>query len=165
MGRHLRRFGRRTGGDIGVLVPIRPVAEWLANVLRWQGYQVAVADSVDELSRTLLFIRLDAIVTWLPRAGLRELADLVRLHRSMPRLIVLSFDTTALIAPHESVCTVADRIVPLPSSSSELLHVVGDSLGADNSPALATSGSCTMSHPPVTHFPVESIPEKARARL
>jgi hypothetical protein len=110
--------------DIGVLIPIRPVADWIADILRPRGYRVVIAESIADLVRTLMFIQLDTVITWLPRPVLRELTNLLQPHAQATRLIVLTWSEWAGLSIGGDRWEGSAAMVSLPLSPADVLEAM-----------------------------------------
>lgn len=157
--------------DVVVLVPMRAVAIWIADFLKSYGHRSAAAISVAELSRLMLFVRFDAVVTWLPPDELDALATILQTHCPFrPSLVILSFTSTEFSATPSWFRKDRDRVIRLPVSPSALLSKLGDvpplefaddfHTGVGPTPGRLVSSLPYLSSPPA----LDSSPTRAGAR-
>jgi len=120
--------------DILVVHPVKEVAEWMVDILRRASHRPALAHDIDGAARLLAFIRFPTVLAWLPQPDLDLLQQMVKGGSTVSSLVLLSW------APADpDAGQGADRVVPLPLSSSVLLRAVDAVRQGERSPATGVS--------------------------
>jgi len=108
-----------------VMLPAKPVADYLAGVLQGEGYHTAVATSVDDAFRLIQFVRFDVMVAWVPVEWMQLFHRLLE-HRSpdRPSLVMLSWLSEDWFHCEPWFDKRKDQFVSLPLTLTALIEAV-----------------------------------------